>query len=353
MIIHIFISENLYSLKYMKFLEDNFDLSSSRFVFKKRSGKDYEYSDNFKGKIFYPRNNIQLVYRLLPELRSSSRILFHQLPYGPATLLWNLFPGLLAKVTWIIWGGDVYLYRQKNKSLSARFYEWSRKMLIRRIQRIASFVPGDYEIIRKAYGIKADYLPCMYPLPVDFMHTVISPDPDHAKGVLRILAGNSGNPSNLHHEILAKLEPLKNSSIRIYCPLSYSGNPDYINTVIEHGEKIFGPGFIPMIELLDPDKYLNLLYNIDVAIMNHDRQQGLGNILPLLYFGKRVWMRSGTSSFEYLKSLGCRLYDIQSINTFDNSIFGSDEDTHGENKMIIQELLSETRCRKLWEQILY
>lgn len=350
--VHIFSSENLYSYKYLKFLEGNFDLSSSRFVFKKPAGKEFEYSDKLKERIFYPRNNIQFFSRMLPELKKSTKILFHQLPHGPALIFWNLFPGLLLKVTWIIWGGDVYLYRQARESLSNRIYELFRKMMIKRIPRIASFAPGDYEIIKKIYGTKAVYLPSMYPLPVDFLHFAGSTAPGPGTGELKILAGNSGNPSNLHHEILSKLEPLKDSAIRIYCPLSYSGNPEYINSVEARGKQIFGGKFISMIEMLDPDKYLNLLYGIDVAIMNHDRQQGLGNILPLLYFGKKVFMRSGTSSFEYLESIGCHLYDISSFDTFDESFFRTEQEKLEENSHIIGDLLSEKRYRELWERIL-
>ncbi len=350
--IHIFSSEHFYTFKYLKFLEGNFDISSSRFFFKRPVGKEFEYGNMLKSRIFYPRNNFQFFSRMLPDLRKSSKILFHQLPHGPALILWNLFPKLLSKVTWIIWGGDVYLYRQATESLSNRFYEQLRKRIIKRIPRIASFAPGDYEIIRKIYGTKAQYFPSMYPLPVDFLHFAGSTATEPKTGELKILAGNSGNPSNLHYEIFSKLEPLKDSAIRIYCPLSYSGNPDYISSVEARGKQIFGDKFIPMNEILDPDRYLDLLYDIDVAIMNHDRQQGLGNILPLLYFGKKVFMRSGTSSFEYLKSIGCHLYDISSFDTFDESLFRSEQEKLKENSHIIGDLLSEKRCRELWERIL-
>lgn len=350
--IHIFSSEHYYTFKYLKFLEGNLDLSSSIFVFKRPVGIEFEYSDKLKSRIVYPRNNIQFFYSMLPDLRKSSRILFHQLPHGPALILWNLFPKLLSKVTWIIWGGDVYLYRLANESLSNKIYELLRKRIIKRIPRIASFAPGDYEIIKKIYGTNAQYYPSMYPLPVDFLHYAGSPPSGKKSGELQILAGNSGSPSNLHHEILSKLEPLKDSAIRIYCPLSYSGNPEYINSVEARGKHIFGGKFIPMNEMLDPDRYLDLLYGIDVAIMNHDRQQGLGNILPLLYFGKKVFMRSGTSSFEYLESIGCHLYDISSFDTFDESLFRPEHEKLEKNSHIIENLLSEKRCRELWEQIL-
>jgi dTDP-N-acetylfucosamine:lipid II N-acetylfucosaminyltransferase len=86
--------------------------------------------------------------------------------------------------------------------------------------------------------------------------------------------------------------------------------------------------------------------------MNHERQQGLGNILPLLFFGKKVYLRSGTSSFEYLKSIGCRLHDLSSFNTFDESLLTPEQDEPENNSRIIGALLSEKRCRDLWERIL-
>jgi hypothetical protein len=350
--IHIFSSEHFYTYRFLKFLESNFDLSLHRFVFKRPTDQKFDYGEKLKARIIYPRNNIRFFFKMLPELRKSSKILFHQLPHGPVLLLWNLFPGLLSKVTWIIWGGDVYIYRQSKESLSGRIYEALRKIMITRIPHIASFAPGDYEIIRKIYDTKAEYFPSMYPLPFDFLHFPVPEGSDKKQDEIIILAGNSGNPSNFHHEIFSRLEPIKNSAIKIFCPLSYSGNPDYTASVEERGKQIFGDKFIPIHDIMEPVRYLRLLSGIDVAIMNHDRQQGLGNILPLLYFGKKVFMRSGTSSFEYLKSIGCNLSDLLSFDTFDESLLKSQEEKPGENRRIIGELLSEKRCRELWERIL-
>lgn len=349
--IHIFISENLYTFRYLKFLEGNFDLSSSLFVFKKASSESLKYSDSFAGKIVYTQNNIQFFASLLPQLRRSSRILFHQLPHGPSLILWNLFPWLISKITWIIWGGDVYQYRKEKVSLTDRLYEICRRRIIKRIKRIASFIPGDFEIIRKTYNTKAEYLQSMYPLPVDFLH-YSKPETDRQERPLRILAGNSGNPSNLHAEILEKLEPLRDSDIKIYCPLSYSGNSGYVKSVTERGKEIFGDKFIAITKLVDPGQYLELLYDTDVAIMNHDRQQGLGNILPLLYFCKKVFLKSGTTTFKYLESTGCTVFDISAISVFDASLFDKEKNKLEKNREIIGNLLSEDRCRKLWERIL-
>jgi hypothetical protein len=192
----------------------------------------------------------------------------------------------------------------------------------------------------------------MYPLPVDFLKLAFPEMKKPHKGIMNILAGNSGDESNRHAETLQTLEFLKDSDIRIFCPLSYSGNPDYKNTIVRTGKKIFGEKFIPVTEILEPPQYLMLLSDIDIAVMNHKRQQGLGNILPLLYFGKKVYLRNDTTSSEYLRSIGCTFYNSESIIPDTADFLSFDRGSLAENTKIIRNLLSEENCRTLWIPIL-
>jgi len=348
MVVHIFVSENLYTVRYLKFISGNFNLKDHTFIFRKRSSVLLKYNDEIRKRVFFTKNNIHFFSGHYTLLKKADKIIMHQLPNGPALLLWNLFPGLLKKTTWSIWGGDVYYYRIADDSITGRFYEFLRGKLIPRIPVIISFARGDFETVREVYGTKARYLPCMYPLPVDFMnYKTVS---EKEKGIFTILAGNSGNKSNNHPDIFKKLAPLKESNIRIICPLSYSGNEGYINEVVSMGREMFGDKLVTMHEIIEPGRYLELLFSCDAAIMNHDRQQGLGNILPLLYFGKKVYLRQGTSSYNYLESLGCTLYDISSVDKFDESLFSHDPGLE-KNRKIIGDLMSEKRYREVWEKI--
>lgn len=348
MIVHIFSSENLYSARYLRFVGDNFDIQNHAFIFKKRAPKPSYFPEGIKKVIIYRLNNFHLLFSFLTEFRKASKIIFHQLPHGPSLILWNLFPGLLKKTTWSIWGGDVYYYRNAKESASGRFYEFFRRKIIPRIPVIVSFARGDFETVREVYGTNARYLPCMYPLPVDFLN--FKTEIKEEKGIFKILAGNSGNPSNNHTEILRKLVPLKEKNIRIILPLSYSGNEGYINDVVSFGWETFGDKLVPVHEIIEPGRYLELLFSCDAAIMNHDRQQGLGTILPLLYFGKKVFLRADTSSYNYLESIGCTLYDISSVDKFDESLFSNDPGLE-KNRKIIEDLMSEKRYREIWENI--
>jgi dTDP-N-acetylfucosamine:lipid II N-acetylfucosaminyltransferase len=349
---HLFVSENLYTFSYLKFLEKNFDISSCLFIFRGKSPKNFDYPIRLKERIIKVDGNLGFIFTIIPLLRKCDRIILHQLPYGPSLFVWNLLPRILARTTWIIWGGDVYIYRIKQESLLKYAYEFLRKRIIVRIPLVASFIPGDFEIVRQVYNSKADHLQSMYPLPVDFLNFPVSDENKSLGGIMNILVGNSGDESNRHIETLHSLEFLKNSNVRVFCPLSYSGNPDYINSVIKTGYEIFGDKFIPLTEIMEPVQYLRLLCDVDIAVMNHNRQQGLGNILPLLYFGKKVFLRNDTTTSEYLRNIGCSFYDIQSIGSDQSSFLRLEKESLVKNTMIIRELLSEKNCVNLWIPIL-
>jgi len=350
--IHILNRENLYSIKYLEFLERNFDISANRIVFKKNSSKEKNYSKELKDRIFYAKSNLHLFRELLPELRTSSKIFFHHLPHGPALIFWSLFPALLSKTTWIIWGADLYIYKEAKKSFSHRFYEYFRKRIIRQVPYIASLIREDYEKAVEVYKARAEYIQVMYPVPVNYLNFPGKSDSGQRQDCKKILIGNSGDPSNNHFELIKKLESLRNSDIKIYCPLSYGGNPLYINSVIAKGEEIFGNRFIPILELIKPEKYLDLIFDIDIVMMNHERQQGLGNIFPLLYFRKKVFLRRDTTSFRYFEGLGCRIFDIIPIDNFTESDLVFKDGDLLVNQEIIGQLQSEDNCIMMWEQIL-
>src|SRR5690606_3405679 len=98
---------------------------------------------------------------------------------------------------------------------------------------------------------------------------------------VNILVGNSADPSNNHLEILDKLLPYKDADIQIYTPLSY-GDQDHAKLVSEYGKKLFSEKFSPVTDFMKEENYLNFLCSIDIAIFNHKRQQGMGNITTLL-----------------------------------------------------------------------
>lgn len=126
---------------------------------------------------------------------------------------------------------------------------------------------------------------------------------------INILVGNSADPSNNHLAIFDKLEAFKHEDIHIYAPLTY-GNQKYAQEIIAEGQRRFGNKFEPLTEHLPFEQYLRFLGKIDIAIYNHRRQQAMGNTISLLGLGKKVYMRSDVTQWEFFKNYEIAVYDV-------------------------------------------
>ena len=191
----------------------------------------------------------------------------------------------------------------------------------------------------------------MYPIPVN-LENLKNLIKETKGGPINILIGNSADPANNHFEILEMLSAFTNESISIYCPLSYSSDQDYVGLVIHKGQELFGDKFIPLTQMMATQEYAKFLNNMDIAVMNHYRQQGLGNIMPLLYLGKKVYLRSDISSFPFLSKAGCVIFDTCSMNKSNFASFISITDDDSEtNKKAIERMLSPSHYADLWNNL--
>lgn len=350
--IHLFTTESLYSFELLKLFQKTLNLEEHLFIFRKKelTGK-FAYSPDIESRIIYSTNFIHLTRFILPKMVIAKWIYFHYLPYGPSLILWALKPSLIIKSTWIVWGGDVFIYKQKNQSVKNRFYEFLRRRIIPRFPEIASFVEEDAREAIRVYNSKAQYVPILYPIPVNLesLNGLRKKEPETTK---KILIGNSADPSNNHFEMLEMLSDFKDQSINIYCPLSYGADHDYVDSVVKKGFEIFNSKFIPLLTMIKAPEYAELMNNIDIAIMNHQRQQGLGNIMPLLYLGKKVFLRSESSSFPFFSKAGCTIYDTCSINRSNFAEFISFTDNAGEiNKIVVEKMINSSFYSALWHNL--
>jgi len=349
--IHLFTNESLYSTELLKLFETTVNLQDHLFVFRKKNPGLVKYSTGIESRIIYSTNFRHLIRIILPEMKAANWIYFHYLPYGPSLMLWALQPSLIKKATWIVWGGDVFIYKQKKASLKNRFYELLREKIIPWFPEIAAFVEEDAREAINVYKSKAEYIPILYPIPVniDNLKSLNKNIPGTTK---KILIGNSADPSNNHLETLQLLSDYSQEDIKIYCPLSYYGDKDYIGKIINKGGELFGEKFIPILSMMSPEEYAIFLNEIDIAIMNHRRQQGLGNIIPLLYLGKKVFIRSDTSSFPFLLETGCIIFDTCSMNKSNFASFINMELSASDtNRKAIEKMIDPSYYAQLWNNL--
>ena len=256
----------------------------------------------------------------MPLLFKAKNIYIHFLPISISLIFWFIFQNLLRKTIWILWGGDLYYYYDRKKTLVSDFFEFLRKRIIKKVAVIACFIKGDYELAKECYKTKADYCYTIYPLPIKFSQLSIHKE-NSRKATKTILVGNSASPQNYQMEVFNLLTKFSQEDIRIICPLSYANEESNAEKVISYGSTIFGDKFESILEIMTPDDYQVILTDVDIAIMNHRRQQGLGNVLSLLYLGKKIYIRSETTPYKYLISLGISIFDTKEIGKQDFNAF--------------------------------
>ena len=251
------------------------------------------------------KSRLHQLWSLAQALNQADKIVLHGLFNPSLILLLFLQPGLLPKCHWIIWGGDLYVHSFNRGDWRWRVKEWFRRPIIRRFGHLVTYVAGDVELARKWYGARGQYHECLvYP---SNTYRPIELPAEHHDGP-QILVGNSADPSNEHLEVLQILQAQSGTPIKVFVPLSY-GNAGYAQTVVEQGRRLLGDRFVPLRDFMPYDDYLRMLAGIDIAIFNHRRQQGMGNIIALLGMGKTVCIRSDTTSWQTLTGMGLRLCD--------------------------------------------
>lgn len=303
-----------------------------------------------KNKIIFVPNSYA-IYRLIKNISSNDNIILHNLN-KPRLMFYLYFnKHIIDRCTWSIWSGDVYFFKENN--IKSNLIEYLRSKFIPLIPRITSIMKGDYEVVQQVYGGGAKYLYSFYPIPINFdlVDNILANLKARIDNI--VMVGNSADPANNHLEIFSFLERYKNQNIKILCPLSYGGRKDYVKNVIGAGKEKFGGKFIPLTRLINPERYLKILGNIDVMILNHKRQQGLGSVISALDLQKKVYIRSDTSPFSYFTEKSVTLYDTLKLENDDfYSLFDFNKDIGKINSNVMRNEFSEEHCVQLWRKVL-
>lgn len=120
--------------------------------------------------------------------------------------------------------------------------------------------------------------------------------------------GNSASLSNNHLDALTLLSRPELGPRRVVVPLGY-GDARYRDAVAEVGREMLGERFVPLMGFMLPDDYRAVVASCGHVVMNHLRQQALGNIFDALWRGARVYMND-TSAYRGLRRIG---FDVRLI----------------------------------------
>lgn len=284
------------------------------------------------------KNDISSKKNLATSITAGSIVVFHSLNFHVYDLVLQLHP----KVTtiWMCFGFEIYndpLYTNENEVLAPITFQkfrdrskisfkkalkakarplvrkWKKDLplapseikaeAIARIDYLCSSFQEEFDVISEKLGArKKSFDFWYYPLEqiLDLKkHPVISSETSTHKNSIWI--GNSGYRSGNHLDVFQQLKTKNLEAFdAIVVPLSY-GNKPYIDAIMDEGSRVLGAKFKPLTNFVSLEKYNGMLQKADVAIFYNKRQQALGNILSLLWFGSAVYLSVENPIFQFLR----------------------------------------------------
>lgn len=264
-------------------------------------------------------------------------IVIHGLNFKKAKVLLTLND--LPKVVWFMWGADAFCFGKfynkfllsgsKKLRIKLAFKEnvnFGFKTLIKtlkpslidkeehysilikallKIDVIVPVVPGDYDLLRGSYNINATMCHLSYVNPI-FKQEIKIPSEQN-----NILIGNSASLTSNHYEVIKKIGELDLGSRRVIIPLNY-GNEAYGDYITAYAKKKLS-NVKCLRDFLPFEAYKKTLSTCGVVIMNHTRQQAVGNIVQALMHGSHLYLNEKSSVYQYLKNEKFIISDIKDL----------------------------------------
>ena len=351
MILHIFLYDKFDS-DYIKRINTLYDQKGHLFfIYGKKIENNIPSIENCNNVVFsteFP-NLVSWMHYLIKEIKTADRVIIHSLMSRFVLLaLFVCLRSCKSKYFWMIWGADLYnAYWNRNKSLIWRLRELIRKRVIKGIPAVG-YIQADYEFLKKHYESGAKFHKVSYTY--DFNDY---PKLPKDKSVTNILLANSASKDCRYEEMIEKISSFKDiPSVRVYCVLSYPKDTPYINEVVKLGRECLGDSFIPLIDYMTYNEYTKFLSDIDIAIFNHDRQQALGNIASLAYYGKVIYINKQNGCKGYFEDMGVKLFDTDSFCEDALCIRLTPEEIN-HNKRSIEFFYSDEQFKKRWDAVFY
>ena len=178
-------------------------------------------------------------------------------------------------------------------------------------------------------------------------------------GPLRVQVCHNGFPFNKHYEVLNYLAPLcqgkDRNRIKLFLPLSYGNGAlangvTYVDALKSFIKQKFAENVAIISRMMPNNEYTEYLSSIDVAIFNAPRHNALGNILQLLYMGKKVYLSNKSPLLPYLRGKGFIIHTVDELDGISLEELARPDDTQKNREWIRMAFGVET-MRDLWRTI--
>ena len=346
-IVHLF-TDSIYTINFLEFLRENFETDSHVvYVYCGKNSKNLLQYSNFS--FCHVCHSEYELIRKHSAFRSADKIIIHQLNYPRLILYWVVFYRKVShKILWSIWGGDLYNYHLAPTFFS-RVNEFFTSLFIKRLRFIGTFIDEDFQLCQERYKLSAKLFKCSYPGTVNTDWLKDKHDYVLHTSNVKIQIGNSADPTNNHIDVLKSLAKFKDENIELILILSYGGSCEYIEEVKKIGIELFQNKITFIESYMNQIEYYKLLKSIDIAIFNHNFQQGIGNIKLLLSILKKVYVKEITTTYEYYKRKEFKIYPSESIDKISFKELKEFDSSYAEkNRELMRTELDEGKMMEEW-----
>jgi hypothetical protein len=98
----------------------------------------------------------------------------------------------------------------------------------------------------------------------------------------------------------------------VITPLSY-GSKDYALQIASLGKQLLGDRFKAVLSFMTVQEYFELVKGCRVFVMNHYRQQALGNICLALAVGGKIFLSPKNPLLFWLREKGAIVFEISAL----------------------------------------
>lgn len=289
---------------------------------------------------------IQFIRR---KVTKNDVIIIHGLYTNWHYLIPLIAPRLAKRVVWDIWGDDFFSAKRLKISsdIKDKIRYLIRRYAVPKFGAIAGF-SGDVEELKAHFNFKNKVFNINHPLRANIDELSLVPQAEVK--VKKLLIGNSGSRSNEHIRALEQLRCLANfNNLELYCIFSTDVDQAYYQELQVYLAKYQIENITIIEEMMEFDEFIAFVNSIDVVLLPHRRQQGVGTANLSLILGKPVFMDNTISTVEYYNNHGITVFDVTKLVQLND--FKLDTSITIKNSNKIKQLFGRKSVKVSWEKI--
>ena len=304
---------------FVKMIEEYFPEDEHVFYSTKKIAANDDLFDNDRVQVMTGTDRANKAGHVRDALKQADVIIWHGLFYNFRFMAFlYVYRRILKKSVWVIWGLDIHNYKTKGRGPKAFLYNRVNKVVRKKIKHAVAVFPTDKAVYESKFKGTCDVAPYAINIEaLECMEAMRHAD-SRANGQVNVQVAHNAYPFNKHVEVMEKLKQFDDPNFRYYLPLSYGNGeewPEHIAgyklQIIDAAREMYGDRVSFINKLIPKEVYNDFLWNMDVAVFPANRQNGIGNIIKLLYMGNKVFMSNGNPAYRYFKEQGVEVLEFE------------------------------------------